>query len=78
MNSRDSGKVPFTAMIVVIVFLFAVCIVCPLAIADWAKHPVALPLMSIALLLPFVHFFIFGGAELARGKRMKKNDGGKE
>lgn len=69
MNSQDSGKVPFIAMLVVIAFLFAVCIVCPLVVPDWSKQPYALTLMAAGLLLPFVHFFIFGGLELARSKK---------
>ena len=42
-----------------IAFLFITCIVCPLAITDWSKLPIALPLMAVGVLLPFVYFFIF-------------------
>lgn len=68
MESQDTGKVPFMIMIAIIAFLFVVCIVCPLAVPGWSKQPYALPLMAIGLLLPFVHFFVFGGAQISRNK----------
>lgn len=63
---EDSGTVPFVVMCVVIAFLFVACIICPLVITGFSKQPYALPLMATGLLLPFVHFFIFGGMALAR------------
>ena len=69
MNTEDTGKVPFIVMVLIIVLQFIVCIICPLVITGWSKQPYALPLMAAGLLLPFVHFFIFGGMELARSKK---------
>lgn len=69
MESQDTGKIPFMIMIAIIAFLFVVCIVCPLAVPGWSKQPYALPLMAIGLLLPFVHFFVFGGAQIGRNKK---------
>lgn len=68
----EKGGVAFWVMILIIAFLFVVCIVCPLAIPGYSKQPYALPLMTTGLLLPFAHFFIFGGMELARRKSDKK------
>ena len=68
-DPNDTGMVQFGIMACVIVLLFVLCIVCPLAVPNWSKQPVALPLMAIGLLLPFLYFFIFGGAQLARNKR---------
>lgn len=69
MQEDNTGKVPFIVMILIIVFLFVVCIICPLVVSGWSKQPFALPLMGIGLLLPFVHFFIFGGKQLAASKK---------
>ena len=68
-GDEDTGMGAFGVMIAIIVFLAALCIVCPLAVPNWSKQPVALPLMAIGLLLPFVYFFIFGGMQLARNKK---------
>lgn len=68
-DPNDTGMAQFGIMACVIVLLFVLCIVCPLAVPNWSKQPVALPLMAIGLLLPFLYFFIFGGAQLARNKR---------
>ena len=54
-----SGTAPFTIMLAIVVILFSLCIVCPLAIS-------ALPLMATGMLLPFAFFFIFGGKQLAK------------
>ena len=58
-DASDTGMTNFIIMLVVIAFLFITCIVCPLAITDWSKLPIALPLMAVGVLLPFVYFFIF-------------------
>lgn len=67
----ERGGAAFITMICIIAFLFVVCIVLPLAIQDYSKQEWALPLMATGLLLPFVHFFIFGGMALAAKKREK-------
>lgn len=70
-DSSDTGNLQFGIMCVIIVFLAILCIVLPLAIKGWAKMPIALPLEAIGLLLPFVYFFIFGGAQIARNKAQR-------
>jgi MFS family permease len=67
-NSETDGAVRFGIMLVLVALLAVLCIVCPLAVTGWSKLPIALPLMAIGLLLPFVYFFIFGGAQLAKNK----------
>lgn len=72
MNKQDSGSTAFYAMLVVLVYLLIVCVVCPLVIPGFSKQPYALPLMASGLALPFLHFFIFGGMELANKNKGKK------
>ncbi len=72
LDASDTGIVPFALILIIIVLLFALCIVCPLAVANWSKLPVALPLMAIGLVLPFVFFFIFAGPQAIRMKREGK------
>lgn len=69
VGSELNGTVPFAVMCVIAVLLFVLCIVCPLAISDWSSLSISLPLMAIALLLPFVFFFVYGGKRLAQLKR---------
>ncbi len=59
-GETDNGMVPFAVMIVIVVILAVACIACPLVIPGFNKTAIALPLMATGLLLPFVHFFIFG------------------
>lgn len=66
---QSSGTMEFGIMMVVVVILAVLCIVCPLAVSGWTKLPIALPLMTIGLLLPFAYFFIFAGRELAAQKK---------
>lgn len=61
-----SGTAPFAIMLAIVVILFSLCIVCPLAISGWSKLPIALPLMATGMLLPFAFFFVFGGKQLAK------------
>ena len=68
-DPNDTGMLQFGIMVCIIVFLAILCIVCPLAITGWSKLPIALPLMAIGLLLPFLYFFVFAGAQLAREKK---------
>ena len=67
-NSDTDGMTRFIVMLVVIAVLFCLCIVCPLVISGWSKLGVALPLMATGLLLPFLYFFIFAGAQVAKNK----------
>ncbi|MDR2493564.1 MAG: hypothetical protein LBD25_08965 [Coriobacteriales bacterium] len=60
-NKEASGGIAFYVMVAILVFLLVVCVILPLAIADFSKQPYALPLMGIGLALPFIHFFVFGG-----------------
>ncbi len=69
MNKEDTGVMPFTVMMIVIVFLLIVCVVCPLAIPDFSRQDYAIPLMATGIVLPFVYFFIFGGIALVRSRR---------
>lgn len=66
--SEVDGNVPFVVMIVVIIINFIGCIVCPLAIPNFSSTVVALPIMLISMVLPFVHFFIFGIRGLQKEK----------
>lgn len=66
-----SGTAPFAIMLAIVVILFSLCIVCPLAISGWSKLPIALPLMATGMLLPFAFFFIFGGKQLAKNAGKK-------
>lgn len=67
-DEGDDGKIPFAIMIALIVVLFALCIVCPLAVPNWSKLPMALPLMATGMFLPFVFFFVAS----FRGKALLK------
>ena len=70
-DDAGSGNVRFGIMIAIVVILFALCIVCPLAVPNWTKLPIALPLMAVGMLLPFAFFFVFGGAQLAKDKQVE-------
>ncbi len=70
LDDANSGNVRFGIMIAIVIVLFALCIVCPLAVANWAQLPIALPLMAIGMLLPFAFFFIFGGLQKAKDKKL--------
>ena len=69
--SERDGNMRFIIMLVIVAILAVLCIACPLIVPNWAKQPYALPLMAIGLLLPFVYFFVFGGAQLAKNKAAK-------
>ena len=71
-GSNDSGTAPFAIMMCIVVILFALCIICPLAIPNWSKLPIALPLMACGMLLPFLFFFILGGKQLIAEKARKQ------
>lgn len=60
-DDGDTGMVPFIVMMLIAAFLAILCIACPLVVPGWKSNPLAMPLDLIALLLPFVHFFIFAG-----------------
>lgn len=66
---ESSGGIAFYAMLGVLTFMAVACIVCPLAIPGFSRQGYAVPLMAAALSLPFVHFFIFGGMEIARSRK---------
>jgi hypothetical protein len=67
MEKQDSG-VAFWSMMVILAYMLIVCIFCPIAFAGNPGYvAIRLPLMILALVLPFVHFFIFAGMEIARG-----------
>ena len=67
-DDSDTGMVPFVVMMLIAAFLAILCIVCPLAVPGWKANPLAMPLDLVALLLPFVHFFVFAGPQA-----LKKN-----
>ncbi len=68
-NPDTDGNGRFIGMLVVIAVLFVLCIICPIAVAGWSKLAVALPLMAIGVLLPFLYFFIFAGAQVAKDRK---------
>ncbi len=51
-----------------VVVNFIGCIVCPLTIPGFSKTDMALPIMLVAMLLPFIYFFVFGGQGLGKEK----------
>jgi uncharacterized RDD family membrane protein YckC len=70
-NDESGGGAAFPAMMVVLVVMVVCCMILPLVPADmyplvngkatgFSGQPWAVPVMGIALLLPFLHFFIFG------------------
>ncbi|MDR1016285.1 MAG: hypothetical protein LBL67_02285 [Coriobacteriales bacterium] len=69
---KDNSTALFAIMGVIVVIEVIVCIICPIAIANFEKNPVALPLMIIALLLPYIYFFVFAGIQAAKNKAAKK------
>ncbi len=69
--SETDGNGRFWIMIAVVVINFIGCIVCPLAIPGFSKTPMALPIMLVAMLLPFIYFFVFGGLGLGKEKAAK-------
>ena len=69
--SEEDGNMRLIIMLVIVAILAILCIVCPLVVPSWSKQPYALPLMAVGLLLPFLYFFIFGGAQLAKRKAAK-------
>jgi hypothetical protein len=60
MNNNDSGGAAFPVMILILIFMVIACMVLPLVVPGFAQQSWAVPIMGIALALPFVHFFIFG------------------
>ncbi len=72
-NADSDGNMRFGVMLAIVAILFVLCIVCPLVVQGWSKQPYALPLMAIGLLLPFVYFFVFGGAQLAKNRQKKQH-----
>jgi hypothetical protein len=67
MENKENN-VAFWSMMVILAYMLVVCIFCPIAFAgNPAYMGVRLPLMIIALVLPFIHFFIFAGMEIAKG-----------
>lgn len=66
----SSGMAQFVVMLVIVTILAVLCIVCPLAVPNWSSQPYSLPLMAFGLLLPFAYFFIFGGRQLIRDRKL--------
>lgn len=66
--SETDGNVPFYIMIAIIILNMIGCIVCPLVIPNFSKTAMALPIMLISMLLPFIFFFVFGGIGRAKEK----------
>jgi hypothetical protein len=67
-NKENSGGTAFYAMMAVLVVMVICTMVCPLVIPGFSGKSYAVPLMGCALALPFIHFFVFGGMEIARKK----------
>ena len=66
--SETDGNMRFWVMIGVVIINFIGCIVCPLTIPGFSKTDMALPIMLVAMLLPFLYFFVFGGQGLGKEK----------
>lgn len=67
-DKSDTGTTLFGIMMVVAALLAVLCIVCPLVVQGWSSSPMALPLMTIGMLLPFVYFFIFATPQIKNSK----------
>ena len=67
-NSETDGTVRFVLILVVAAILAVLCIVCPLVVTGWSKLPIALPLMAVGVLLPFVYFFIFATPQALKNR----------
>jgi hypothetical protein len=72
MDKKDNGTAMLGIMAVIIVIEMIVCVVFPLAVPGFSKQGWSLPAMVIALLLPYIYFFIFAGAQVARNRKNKK------
>ena len=68
-NSDSDGGMRFGIMMDLAILLFVLCIVCPLAVPNWSKLDIALPLMAIGLILPFVYFLVFGLQQKAKNAK---------
>ncbi len=66
--SETDGNARFWIMLAVVLINFIGCIVLPLTIPNFSKTDMALPIMLIAMLLPFLYFFVFGGQGLGKEK----------
>ena len=55
-------------MMVVAAILAVLCIVCPLVVQGWSQSSMALPLMTIGMLLPFVFFFVFATPQIKNSR----------
>ena len=71
-NSETDGTVRFVLILVVAAILAVLCIVCPLVVTGWSKLPIALPLMAVGVLLPFVYFFVFATPQAMKNKAKLK------
>ena len=59
-NNESGGGVAFPAMMVILGIMVVACMILPLVVPGFSSQPWAVPVMGVALVLPFVHFFIFG------------------
>ncbi|MDR0499638.1 MAG: hypothetical protein LBG97_00105 [Coriobacteriales bacterium] len=64
---KKENDVAFWIMMIILAYMLIACVICPIAIAGFSKQPYALPMMAIALLLPFIHFAIFAGPQIFKG-----------
>jgi hypothetical protein len=71
---KNESSAPFWIMMVILAYMLIACIILPIAIPGFSKQPYAIPLMGLALALPFIHFFIFGGIEIAKSGKKDKEE----
>ena len=67
-DKSDTGNTLFAIMMVVAAILAVLCIVCPLVVQGWSQSSMALPLMTIGMLLPFIFFFIFATPQIKNSR----------
>ena len=67
-DKSDTGTALFGVMMIVAAILFILCIVCPLVVNGWSSSPMALPCMTIGMLLPFIYFFIFATPQIKNSR----------
>ena len=69
-DASDTGMVQFIIMLVIAALLAVLCIVCPLVVNGWSKSSMALPLMTVGMLAPFVYFFIFATPQIKKTRAL--------
>jgi hypothetical protein len=69
MENKEND-IAFWIMMVILAYMLVSCIFCPILLAGNPVYgQIRLPLMIVALVLPFIHFFIFAGMRIAKNNK---------